>query len=111
MTDYSVKVHSPDNDHREENLIRIVLKRLDSKTMLLYRLTEELLPSCHHEAVPCYSLSVTKIDYSGLMHETKALTDIARYLPDALKIFYAVSQGLVTPCTVYDVVSDLICEL
>ena len=70
-----------------------------------YRLTYRLI------GIPCrrgisYSLSV-KIESEDGADEA-AVHDIARSRADADRLFHAVADGLVTPCTLADVLEDLL---
>ena len=53
-----------------------------------------------------YSLAVTVESASG--RETAFAGDITRKRSRALKLFALISRGLVTPCTLFDVLEDML---
>lgn len=94
---------------RKIKLRKVAVKRYVGDIILLYRLTEErtvCLRGGYGDEF--YSLSVTKIDCGGERREIKHLRDISRDRAEAERIFKIVSRALVTPCTVAEIVSDLI---
>ena len=94
---------------RKIKLKRVAVKRYVGDIILLYRLTEERIVCLRGGyGDEYYSLSVTKIDCRGQRREVKHLCDISRDRAEAERIFRTVSRALVTPCTVAEIVGDMI---
>lgn len=92
-----------------QGVVRMTVKRACGDIILLYRLCREAVTEENGHRADVFSLSVTKVDCGGTRREVQHLTDIARTRGEADRIFELVSRGLVTPCTVYEIVSELIC--
>ncbi len=72
-----------------------------------YRLTYSLYRSAFSvDGEHIYSLSVRIRDLFS--EETAFAYDVSRQRGRALRLFELVSRGLVTPCTLYDVLEDLL---
>ncbi len=93
----------------EENLqevIRTSIKRAAGDIILLYRLTQEPVQA-EHTAESQYSLTVTKVDCGGTRREVRCLPDLTRNRTEAEQIYELISRGLVTPCTLDEIIDDL----
>ena len=78
--------------------------QLESCGICTYTLTEENLPVCGKS----YRITVT-LDNANL-HFTESVRDVTT-LPDmALRLFWKVCRGQVTPLTLRDVLTDLLSE-
>ena len=93
--------------HGSGGVIRTAMKRAAGDIILLYRLTEEAAGPGGFPGEAMYSLSVTKVDCGGTRREVRCLPDITRSRAEAERIFDLISRGMVTPCTLDEVVSDL----
>ncbi len=95
----------------EENLqevIRTSIKRAAGDIILLYRLTQESLQNEHAspKEQSQYSLTVTKVDCGGARREVRHLPDLTRNRTEAEQIYELISRGLVTPCTLDEIIDD-----
>lgn len=93
--------------NQQQGIIRTTIKRVAGDIVLLYHLTEDPLPPNQFNQTAKYSLNITKIDYGGTRKEECHLPDITRNYAEAEQIFDIISKGMVTPCAVHDVISDL----
>ncbi|MCI8472398.1 MAG: hypothetical protein HFE65_04775 [Clostridiales bacterium] len=93
--------------HQHHGIIRTTTKRVAGDIILLYHLTEDPLPPNQFSHTAKYSLNITKVDCGGTRKEECHLPDITRNHAEAEQIFDIISKGMVTPCTVHDVISDL----
>ena len=93
--------------HQHHGIIRTTTKRVAGDIILLYHLTEDPLPPNQFSHTAKYSLNITKVDCGGTRNEECHLPDITRNHAEAEQIFDIISKGMVTPCTVHDVISDL----
>ncbi len=97
----------------EENLqevIRTSIKRAAGDIILLYRLTQEPVQAEYTSkqlTQSQYSLTVTKVDCGGTRREVRCLPDLTRNRMEAEQIYDLISRGLVTPCTLDEVIDDL----
>ena len=93
----------------EENLqevIRTSIKRAAGDIILLYRLTQDPVQT-ELTSQSQYSLTVTKVDCGGTRREVRCLPDLTRNRMEAEQIYELISRGLVTPCTLDEVIDDL----
>jgi len=93
--------------NQQQGIIRPTTKRVAGDIILLYHLTEDPLPPNPFNHTAKYSLNIAKIDCGGARKEECHLPDITRNHAEAEQIFDIISRGMVTPCAVHDVVSDL----
>ena len=92
-----------------EEVIRTSIKRAAGDIILLYRLTQEPQHDNHTSNTQSsqYSLTVTKVDCGGTRREVRRLPDLTRNRTEAEQIYELLSRGLVTPCTLDEVIDDL----
>lgn len=96
------------NGRREgQRVIRRAMKRALADIILIYRLTEHPLPPNRFRHEGIYTLTVTKISCGGKDREVCSLPDVTRSRREAEQIFDLISRGLVTPCTLEEVIEDL----
>ena len=88
-------------------MIRRAIKRASLDIILIYRLTELPLPPNHFRHEGIYTLTVTKISCGGADREVRSLPDLTRSRREAEHIFDLISRGLVTPCTLDEVIEDM----
>ncbi len=69
---------------------------------------EYFLYSSHVGGRESYSVGVSLHDTVRGTRESELVRDVTSLRDEALRIFSAVSDGLVTPMTLYDVIYDLI---
>lgn len=93
--------------HKLHGVIRSATKRAAGDIILLYHLTEDPLPPNRFSHKAKYSLDITKVDCGGTRKEECHLPDISRDYAQAEHIFDIISRGMVTPCAIHDVISDL----
>lgn len=92
-----------------QEVIRTSIKRAAGDIILLYRLTQEPIHG-EHASQPQqsqYTLTVTKVDCGGTRREVRHLPDLTRNRTEAEQIYELLSKGLVTPCTLDEVIDDL----
>ena len=92
-----------------QEVVRTSIKRAAGDIILLYRLTQEPLDSgpASKPQQSKYSLTVTKVDCGGTRREVRCLPDLTRSRTEAEQIYELLSRGLVTPCTLDEVIDDL----
>lgn len=95
------------NGRREgPRVIRRAIKRAMADIILIYRLTEQPLPPNRFRHEGIYTLTVTKISGGGKDREVCNLPDVTRSRREAEHIFDLISRGLVTPCTLEEIIED-----
>lgn len=93
------------NIGEEGRLLRVTVKQLTDSLHIMHRLT------CHRDVIlgrEQYCVSAAVIELSGEVCESAVAHDVCADEGSAIALFSAVSHGDVTPCTLFDVLSDLI---
>lgn len=93
------------NIGEEERLLRITVKQITDSLHVMHRLTSHTDDILGREQ---YCISAAVIELSGEVSESVAAHDVCADEESAVALFCAVSYGDVTPCTLFDVLSDLI---
>ncbi len=77
----------------------------EAEISVIYRLYERSIP-CDTDPVTVYSVELET--RTGTSAETAAAFDISRNAADAERLFHLLSAGMVTSCTLYDVLENIL---
>lgn len=77
----------------------------EAEISVTYRLYERSIP-CDCESVTVYSVELET--RTGTSAETTAAFDISRDAVEARRLFHLLSDGLVTSCTLYEVLDNIL---
>jgi hypothetical protein len=89
----------------KERLLRVSVKQLTESLHIMHRLTAHIDSLLNMES---YCVSASLIEQSGEVSEHAVAKDVCVDKERALTLFCAISHGEVTPCTLFDVLSDMI---
>ena len=93
------------NIGEEERLLRITARQLTDSLHIMHKLTVRADGLLDRES---YCISAAVIDQSGELSDYSEVHDVCADKESAVALFGAISYGKVTPCTLIDVLSDLI---